>query len=120
VTVIEARRTESQDSADDGDAWGLSITLEPLTFSETERYLNDSLAAAGRLEPAFTRRAVVTIHNLSAGVPRAIGRLSSLALRAGALHGLEIIPHDVVEAVADEYANFSSSTLRGVSTTLRP
>jgi hypothetical protein len=119
VTVIEARRSENQDSGRDGDAWGLSITLEPLTVSETERYLNDSLAAAGRQEPAFTRRAVVTIHSLSAGVPRAIGRLSSLALRAGALHGLEIVSNDVVEAAALECTNFQSSTLRGLSTNLR-
>ena len=86
----------------DPGPWGLAIRLQPLTRSEAERFLTAKLAAAGRDEPAFTPRAITRLHALSAGVPRGLDRLASLALMAGAVRRLEMIPAEVVEGVARE------------------
>jgi type II secretory pathway predicted ATPase ExeA len=83
-------------------AWQLRIGIPPLTRSETERYVAEKLAAAGRTEPAFTPRALARLHELSGGVPRGIDHLGSLALMAGAVRGLEVIPLDVISGVALE------------------
>jgi type II secretory pathway predicted ATPase ExeA len=70
--------------------------------SECERYVTTKLAAAGRDDPAFTPRAFHRLHALTEGIPRRLDRLASLALMAGAIRGLEIIPAEVVEGVSTE------------------
>jgi type II secretory pathway predicted ATPase ExeA len=111
LTVLLASRTVE----DEGPApvaaaaaapapWELLIRLPPLTRSEVEAYLTAKLAAAGRDAPTFTPRAIHRLHADAAGNPRGLDRLASLALRAGALRGLEIVTPDIVEAVACECA----------------
>ncbi len=102
LTVIRAHRTDDDEA--DAPAWELAIRLDPLTRSEAGRYVAAKLAAAGRSEPTFTPRALHRLHALSAGVPRGLDRLGSLALMAGALRGLEMIIPEVVEGVARECA----------------
>lgn len=103
LTVVRVGRGPAEEDSD-ACAWGLVIRLQPLTRSEAETFLTAKLAAAGRHEPLFTSRAIIRLHALSAGVPRGLDRLASLALIAGAVRRLEMIPAEVVEGVARECA----------------
>ena len=107
----EARLTILQvfQSSEDGESlpvspWELAVRLAALTRSDAERYLTAKLTAAGRDEPTFTPRALSRLHQRSAGIPRGLDRLASLALMAGAWRGLEIITPDVIEGIAQECA----------------
>ncbi|HEU5117015.1 MAG TPA: type II secretory pathway protein ExeA, partial [Isosphaeraceae bacterium] len=100
VSVLKVGR--DQPSGPPSDLWGLAIRLAPLTRSEAAEYLARKLAGAGRTEPAFTPRAIARLHLLSAGVPRGLDRLASLALMAGAMRGLEMIGPEVIENVVSE------------------
>jgi MSHA biogenesis protein MshM len=103
LTVLQAYRTdEVDDPATLAAPWELLIRLPALTRSDAEIYLAAKLAAAGRGEPTFTPRAIQRIHLISAGNPRGLDRLASLALMAGALRGLEIVTPDIIEGVAGE------------------
>jgi type II secretory pathway predicted ATPase ExeA len=103
LTVLQSYRTGEPEGAEIPAApWDLAIRLPALTRGDTARYLRVKLAAAGRIEPAFTPRAIDRLHAASAGNPRGLDRLASLALRAGALGGLEMITPDVIAGVARE------------------
>ncbi len=82
--------------------WRLAIRLAPLSRGEVAAYVDAKLAAAGRVEPTFTPRALTRLHLLSAGIPRGLDRIAALALMAGALKGLEVVGPEVVEGVARE------------------
>jgi len=82
--------------------WSLSIKLTSLTRGETDRYLAAKLADAGGSERLFTPRAIVRLHAASMGVPRGLDRLASMALRAAASRGLEVVSSEVVDAAARE------------------
>jgi type II secretory pathway predicted ATPase ExeA len=101
VTILRVFRTDG-DADLPPPAGELAIRLAALTRTETEQYLTAKLAVAGRHEPTFTPRAVDRLHALSLGIPRGLDRLGSLALMAGAVRGLEIIPPDLVDGVALE------------------
>jgi len=109
LTVIQTYR-EPEDGPGPGPdevpapTWQLVTRLPCLTQSETLRFVSEKLAAAGRVDPAFTPRALGRLHDLSGGVPRGIDRLGSLCLMAGALRGLELVTPDVVDGVAAECA----------------
>ncbi len=103
LTVLQVGRpSERQDDPGRADAWDLAIRLGPLSRSEAAGYLATRLAAAGRPEPAFTPRALTRLHALSGGAPRGLDRLGALALMAGAVRGLEVVPPDVVEDASRE------------------
>ena len=107
LTVVQSfRESDGEDeespTADPTPAWQLVIRLAPLTRSETERFVKEKLAAAGRTDPAFTPRSLSRLHDLSGGVPRGIDRLGSLSLMAAAVRGLELVTPDVVDGVARE------------------
>jgi type II secretory pathway predicted ATPase ExeA len=85
-------------------AWEPSFRLLALTRGDAEGYLAAKLAAAGREGLTFTPRAVTRLHAHSRGVPRELDRLASLALMAGAARGLEVVPPEVVDGVAREFA----------------
>ncbi len=104
LTVVQSFRP-SDDMDEDSDpaaAWQLAIRLPPLLRSETTRYVDHKLSAAGRVEPAFTTSALARLHDLSGGVPRGIDRLGSLSLKAAALEGLDRVAAEVVDGVARE------------------
>ncbi len=101
LTVLLAFRTSGADE-EVRTPWDLAIRLPALTRSDAERYVTAKLAAAGRDEPTFTLRALHRLHAASAGVPRGLDRLASLALMAGAVRGLEIVTPEVVEGVTHE------------------
>ncbi len=100
VTVLEFGRPTSRQSSQ--EPWILKVRLAPLTRTETTLYIDAKLAAAGRMDPTFTPRAINKLHALSAGNPRGIDRLAGLALLAGAMKRLEILPPDVIDGVAEE------------------
>ena len=103
LTILQAYRTdEAEEPSVVPTPWELSIRLPPLTRSDAEVYLTAKLASAGRDEPVFTPRAIQRLHLVSAGNPRGLDRLASLALMAGALRGLEIVTPDIIEGVAQE------------------
>jgi type II secretory pathway predicted ATPase ExeA len=103
LTVLLVFRTdEVEESRAMAFPWELLIRLPALTRGDAEVYLSAKLAAAGRAEPTFTPRAIQRIHFASAGNPRGLDRLASLALMAGALRGLEVVTPDVIEGVARE------------------
>jgi type II secretory pathway predicted ATPase ExeA len=103
LSVIRVGRPAILDEAGPALAgWGLSIRLMPLTRGEAARYLAARLEAAGRPDPTYTPRALTRLHFLSGGVPRGLDRLARLAMMAGAVRGLEVIPPEVVDAAARE------------------
>jgi len=64
--------------------------LEPLSRSETERYIHYRLqVAGGNSRPSFSRWAVAGIHRYSGGVPRLINAVCDKALLAGYVAGTD-------------------------------
>lgn len=82
--------------------WSLSISLSPLTRSETALYLAAKLKDAGGSEHLFTPRAIVRLHAAARGVPRGLDRLASLSLTAAASRGLEVVSSEVVDRAVQE------------------
>lgn len=80
----------------------LRIELALWTEDDTRDYLNASLSAAGRGDPAFADRAVERLFQLSGGAPRRVSQLAQLALIAGAGQNLTQIDEQTVLAVHDE------------------
>jgi general secretion pathway protein A len=80
----------------------LRIDLGSWEQNDTEEFLNESLARAGRANPAFEPPAVERLHELGGGVPRRISQLADLALLAGAGRNLAIVDADTVESAYRE------------------
>lgn len=80
----------------------LRIDLDPWEPSDTEGFLNSSLAQAGGQPSVFADPAVARLHELSRGIPRRVSRLADLALLAAAGNQLEQIDAEVVESVYHE------------------
>ena len=80
----------------------LRIDVEPWEQSDTEAFIESSLAEADRESPIFDRPAVARLHELSHGVPRRVSQLADLALLAGAGQDLRQIDADVVESAYRE------------------
>jgi MSHA biogenesis protein MshM len=102
LTIIQLERAEGHHESQTSGSWILAITLKPLTRSQAESYLTAKLARAGCTERIFTSRAVTRLHALSGGVPRKLQELAMLCLLAGAARGLEVVPPDLVDGVAEE------------------
>jgi type II secretory pathway predicted ATPase ExeA len=77
----------------------LRIDLDPWDETETVRFLNATLAEAGRQQPVFEESAITRLHELSEGIPRRISQLADLALLAGAGQSLDQIDVATVEGV---------------------
>ena len=84
------------------DRLSLVSQLPPLSQSETADYVSGRLAAAGCTRTPFAPDALATLHALSGGTPRAIGRLCDLALLVGYADGLDTIRGDHIHDVALE------------------
>ncbi len=80
----------------------LRIDLPTWERNETEGFVGESLARAGRESPVFEPPAVDRLHELSHGVPRRVSQLADLALLAGAGRQLDRIDAGVVETVHQE------------------
>ena len=80
----------------------LRIDLGAWEATDTEAYLDNSLAQAGRKTPIFDEPAVLRLHELGHGVPRRISQLADLALAAGAGQTLDRINAETIESVYHE------------------
>jgi type II secretory pathway predicted ATPase ExeA len=80
----------------------LRIDLEPWEPAETQQYVQQSLAQAGRQTPVFAASAMLRLHDLTQGVPRRVSQLADLALLAGAGRNLDEIDAQVVDSVYEE------------------
>jgi len=83
---------------------GIQFTLQPLQSAEVGEYLSCRLESAGGQPNLFTGSAVELISRHSAGIPRRINQLASLALLEAFGRGSQQIDVDIVAAVADELA----------------
>ncbi len=90
------------DPASAEESWDLAIRLGRLTRGETADYLGKKLSSAHRAEGIFRPRAIDRLHALSGGLPRAVDRLASLAMIAGAVQDAEGISAEMVDAVGGE------------------
>jgi type II secretory pathway predicted ATPase ExeA len=102
ASVVLVGRGRPGERPEWADPWTLAIRLERLTRSQAAAYLTARLAEAGCRDRVFTPRAVSRLQAWSEGVPRGLDRLATLALMAGAVQGLEVVPPEVVDAVARE------------------
>ena len=81
---------------------GIQFNLEPLQQEEVGAYLEHRLQSAGGRPDLFTRSAVAAVGQLSAGIPRRINQLASLALLEGFGRELQQIDEAVIRHVAEE------------------
>jgi len=104
LTLAAAARDEAVSHLGTGllDRAELRIELALWTAEDTRDYLQTSLQAAGREQPAFADRAVERLVQLSGGAPRRVGQLAQLALIAGAGQNLTQIDEQTVLAVHEE------------------
>lgn len=80
----------------------LRIDLQPWEKSDTERYVNGSVADMGWQTPGFTDEAVARLHELAQGMPRQINQLADLTVIAAAGQSLPEIAPQTVESVYHE------------------
>ncbi len=80
----------------------LRIDLDAWEAADTARFIETSLAKAGRTAPTFGESAIARLHELSGGIPRRVSQLADLALLAGAGRGLDAIDAETVETVCQE------------------
>jgi type II secretory pathway predicted ATPase ExeA len=101
LAVVLAARPERVGRLDSTllDLTDLRIDLDPWDEAETVRFLNTTLAEAGRQQPVFDEPAITRLHELGEGVPRRISQLADLALLAGAGQSLDRIDVATVEGV---------------------
>jgi len=81
---------------------GIQFHLQPLTSAEVADYLKHRLTCAGGDANLFSAAAAEKIAQVSAGIPRRINQLASLALLEGFGRGVRQIDADIVLAVAEE------------------
>lgn len=80
----------------------LRIDLAAWEFPDTENYVRQSLARAGRKNPAFSAEGLLRLHELSDGAVRRVALLADLALLAAAGGKLSLVDAHTVQAVYDE------------------
>jgi general secretion pathway protein A len=95
----------------------LRIEIGAWSLADTQRYIEQALAKAGRLLPAFEQSAYERLHQLSHGMPRRVQQLAELSLVAGAGSKLSLIDAQTVDTVFQELAVPVSSRRMSASTT---
>lgn len=80
----------------------LRIELEAWEPEDTQRFLQQSLVAAGRDGPVFDSAAATRLHELAGGNPRQVRHLAEMALVAGAGQGLARVDAATVDSVFAE------------------
>ena len=109
LTVILVSRPEIRSKLDAADSSELrrhlrsERELKPLTFEESNQYIQHRLHIAGAADPdLFDVDATSILHEASGGLPRALNRLCQTAMMVA--HGIneKRIDHDIAVTVADE------------------
>lgn len=83
--------------------------LRPLAAEESADYVVHRLNAAGATRAIFAPEALVTVHELTQGVPRRINRLCDLALVVGYASRQATIDSAQLEAVNDELVTVTAA-----------
>ena len=65
--------------------------IPPMDLGDSTAYLRHHLALAGRSDPLFADDAVVRLHRLANGIPRALNNAATSALIAAAADGKELV-----------------------------
>jgi type II secretory pathway predicted ATPase ExeA len=106
LSVILAGRNDGMAKLDPNllELAELRIEVEPWEPSDTEHYVETSLAQVGRQSPVFDEPAVARLHELSHGIPRRVSQLADLSLLAGAGANLQHIDVGTVNSVCQELA----------------
>ncbi len=104
LTIVAAARPDSAGRIGRRilDQAAMRIELVPWNESESREQLERTIAAAGRVQPAFDGAAARRLYELSGGVPRRVSQLAQLALLAGAAQKLAIVDGETISAVHDE------------------
>jgi type II secretory pathway predicted ATPase ExeA len=80
----------------------LRIDLEPWELRDTEAFVKQSLAAAGRQTAIFAPDALERLHDRAGGIPRHVRQLAELALLAAAGCSLPHVDAHTIDSVHDE------------------
>ena len=80
----------------------LRYHLRPLSYHETEEYIEKRLKITGAKNPLFTRRAVKEIYDYSGGVPRLINILCDNSLLNAFASDLTVVDTECVEEAAKD------------------
>jgi len=80
----------------------LRVDVEPWNQSETEQYVNTSLAKAGSTSTVFAKDAISRLQQLTDGVPRRVSQLADLALIAATGQDARQIDAELVQSVYEE------------------
>jgi len=109
LTIVAAARPESVARLGARIVEQIALRIELMSWSEAEsrEHLERSLAAAGRVQPAFAEVAARRLFELSGGTPRRVNQLAQLALLAGASQRLAIIDDETIDAVHQELCGTS-------------
>jgi len=75
--------------------------LGGLQQDETVRYVEHQLQAAGASGEIFTRPALNRVHEVSAGVPRLVNHLATLALMSAAGTGTRLVDEELIGALIE-------------------
>ena len=75
--------------------------IGPMDIGDSTAYLRHHLALAGRSDQLFADDAIVRLHRLSGGIPRALDNAAVAALIAAASDGKEIVDACARKAVAE-------------------
>ena len=71
--------------------------LNPLTESETKKYIAHRLRIAGAKKNMFTSEACSKIHHISDGIPRLINSICDCALLSGYVEGKKVVDLSFIE-----------------------
>ena len=80
----------------------LRYHLRPLSYHETEEYIEKRLKITGAKNPLFTKRAVKEIYDYSGGVPRLINILCDNSLLNAFASDLTVVDTECVEEAAKD------------------
>jgi general secretion pathway protein A len=94
--------------------------LIPMSYDETEGYIEKRLSVAGVTYPVFTSKAIKTIFVHSKGVPRVINLICDLALLFGFIHGEREIGPTMVTQAMKEFNFYTSENSMSRHTRPKP
>jgi len=93
----------------------LRIDLPPWTLSETEQFIQQSIARAGGNPLIFSDQAIVRLHERSGGIPRQLIQLCEVTLLVGAAMSVTTVEPNLVDQAAEEISIPQAEELWGVS-----
>lgn len=91
--------------------FSIKYHLTHLSQEEVAKYIQHRCRTAGKKELIFTDKACEAIYKASAGIPRKINNICDVSLILGYSKKLDIIDQDIIDAVADDLAEYAPINL---------